>query len=392
MRISRVELKNWMNFKDASVDVAERAFLVGPNACGKSNFLDALRFLRDIANRRGGGLQKACEDRGGVSKIRCLAARRDSEVSVAVELSDGEERLWRYEVAFTEAKPRDGGGARLKREVVYKGQKKILHRPNDDDDRDPPLLSQTHLEQINLNREFREIAEFFETINYLHLVPQIIRHQESVADKTGRLHEYGLSFLERVRKTEKSTREVFLKKIARALSVALPQFAGLKFVESSGNPHLVSGYKHWRRGASPQDERQFSDGTLRLIGLLWSLLDGRGPLLLEEPELSLHVGIVRQFADLMHGVRKNDDARQVLVTTHDSELLARGVGAEEILVLRPDPKGEGTKIERATSLKGVAALLEAGMPPGRAIMPHTDPENISQLALFSDLKTYDKSA
>jgi predicted ATPase len=381
MRISRVELKNWMNFKDASVDVAERAFLVGPNACGKSNFLDALRFLRDLANRRGGGLQKACEDRGGVSKIRCLSARRDSEVSVAVELSDGGEKLWRYEVAFNKTR---SGDAQIVRERVFKGNAKILSRPNDEDREDPPLLSQTHLEQINLNKDFRDIVEFFESIDYLHLIPQIVRHRESVADKTGRLQEYGLNFLERLRKTDREQRKKFLKRIETALSFALPQFSNLKFVESSGEPHLIIGYRNWRSSPSDQDERQFSDGTLRLIGLLWSLLDGRGPLLLEEPELSLHVGIVRQFAELMHGVRESDEARQVLVTTHDSELLAKGVGAEEVLVLRPDPKGEGTKIERATSLVGVAPLLEAGMPPGRAIMPHTELENISQLALFSE--------
>ena len=37
--------------------LGRRMFLVGTNASGKSNFLDALRFLRDIAKTEGGGLQ-----------------------------------------------------------------------------------------------------------------------------------------------------------------------------------------------------------------------------------------------------------------------------------------------------------------------------------------------
>ena len=58
MIISHIFLKNWRNFRTVEVDLAERTFLVGPNAAGKSNFLDALRFLRDLA-KPGGGLQKA---------------------------------------------------------------------------------------------------------------------------------------------------------------------------------------------------------------------------------------------------------------------------------------------------------------------------------------------
>ncbi|MDD9852741.1 MAG: AAA family ATPase, partial [Deltaproteobacteria bacterium] len=67
MMISRVKLKNWRNFREVDVPLRERQFIVGPNASGKSNLLDAFRFLRDIAKGTGGGLQKAIEDRGGVS-------------------------------------------------------------------------------------------------------------------------------------------------------------------------------------------------------------------------------------------------------------------------------------------------------------------------------------
>lgn len=56
MIISRVVLKNWRNFRHVDVSLRPRAFLVGPNAAGKSNFLDVFRFLRDIV-RDGRGLQ-----------------------------------------------------------------------------------------------------------------------------------------------------------------------------------------------------------------------------------------------------------------------------------------------------------------------------------------------
>ncbi|MBF2753804.1 MAG: AAA family ATPase, partial [Gammaproteobacteria bacterium AqS3] len=54
MYISRVQLKNWRNFVEVDVPLCPRQFLVGPNASGKSNFLDVFRFLHDIANPDGG--------------------------------------------------------------------------------------------------------------------------------------------------------------------------------------------------------------------------------------------------------------------------------------------------------------------------------------------------
>jgi hypothetical protein len=75
MIIAKLSLRNWRNFRQADVRLADRVFVVGPNASGKSNFLDAIRFLRDIA-KTGGGLQPAIGTRGGLSKMRCLAARK----------------------------------------------------------------------------------------------------------------------------------------------------------------------------------------------------------------------------------------------------------------------------------------------------------------------------
>ncbi len=75
LRFRNVGLRNWKNFAQTDVAIQNRAFLVGPNASGKSNFLDVFRFLRDLASP-GGGFQEAIRRRGGVSAIRCLAARR----------------------------------------------------------------------------------------------------------------------------------------------------------------------------------------------------------------------------------------------------------------------------------------------------------------------------
>jgi predicted ATPase len=65
---------------------------------------------------------------------------------------------------------------------------------------------------------------------------------------------------------------------------------------------------------------QFSDGTLRLMGLLWAVLDGRGPLLLEEPELSLHPEVIRFIPQMFARIQRRT-GRQIILSTHSADLL-----------------------------------------------------------------------
>jgi hypothetical protein len=81
--------------------------------------------------------------------------------------------------------------------------------------------------------------------------------------------------------------------------------------------------------------------TLRLLGLLWVVLDGVGPLLLEEPELSLHPEVVR-FIPQMFARMQRRSGRQVMVSTHSTDLLRdEGIGLDEVLLLLPARSARG---------------------------------------------------
>lgn len=58
MHFTYVELRNWRNFSTAEAALPLRVFLVGPNASGKSNLLDAFRFLRDLVSVGGGSKKR----------------------------------------------------------------------------------------------------------------------------------------------------------------------------------------------------------------------------------------------------------------------------------------------------------------------------------------------
>jgi len=381
MIISGLKLKNWRNFRSADVHFEQRVFLTGPNASGKSNLLDVFRFLRDIA-KPGGGLQSAIKDRGGLSKVRCLAARKEPDIEIEVELSeDGTSPTWRYGIGIKQ-QPRGYRQPFLQFERIWSGDTLICDRPDKDDKADEERLTQTHLEQISSNAEFREIAKFFESIRYLHLVPQLLRHPEAFQGPNVPDDPYGRNFLEMVVKTPEKTRRSRLRRIEDALRAAVPQMRNLIDTrDESGIPHLEATYEHWRPNAGKQREDQFSDGTLRLIGLFWSLLDGESPLLLEEPELSLHSGIVSKLPELFFRLQRQRK-RQIFVSTHSSEMLSqKSIGGEEVLILSPDK--EGTVVQVASSIKEVKDLLDAGLSVADAIMPRTSPGNLDQLNMFA---------
>ncbi len=382
MQISRLVLKNWRNFRSIDVALSDRVFIVGANASGKSNFLDALRFLRDIA-KPGGGLQSSLSLRGGLSKIRCLSARKDPDVELEITLSEaGSSDSWRYAIVLTQ----QAGGLRLpivKKERAWFGDEMVLDRPDSEDKGDKLLLTQTHLEQISANSKFREIAKLLESIRYLHLVPQLLRRPEGQSSAVD--DPFGRGFLEAVARTPEKTRKARLRKIEGALRVAVPQMKDLTDTkDEAGVPHLEVLHAHWRPKAGRQREDQFSDGTLRLIGLFWSLLDGDSPLLLEEPELSLNSAIVKRLPALFSRLQKQQKGRsgQVFVTTHSWDLLSDlGIGAEEVILLTPSL--EGTKAQVSSARKEIRAMLENGLSIADAAMPLTAPPTLEQFNLFA---------
>ena len=373
--VTRLELQAWRNFsRQTEMHLGGRAFFIGPNASGKSNILDALRFLRDVARE---GLQGAVAVRGGMSEIRSLHSRRFPGVRIAVDVGSREQPArWSYQLHFRNHPQKHV--PIIEGERVCENGKTILERPDEKDREDGERLTQTHLEQVSENQKFRVLARFFESVRYLHIVPHVVR--EFRRDGDYRDDPFGSDFLERIAATNRRSRESRLKKIQEALRAAVPQFEKLELERDlTGDWHLYADYKHWRPKAARQTEATFSDGTLRLLGLLWALVEQGGPLLLEEPELSLHDALVSRLAGLMARMNRKT-GRQVLVTTHSVALLRdRGIDLREIHLL--DPGEEGTVVRSAADLDDVAALIEQGLSPGEAIMPRAAARDVHQLSL-----------
>jgi predicted ATPase len=358
------------------VKLRRRAFLIGPNASGKSNFLDAFRFLQDVA-AIGGGFQDALRQRGGVSRVRCLAARRNPHIQIRICLGDDTEpNTWEYELEFTQDNRRR---PQIVAEIVRRQGSEVIRRPDDKDDLDPERLTQTYLEQVNANQNFRSVSDFLSSIRYLHLVPQFVREPER---SVGRVNDpFGGDFLEQVASATPRTLKSRLDTIQKALQVAVPQLKEIELSrDNRGVPHLRGNFQHWRPQGAWQSEGDFSDGTLRLMGLLWAILNGAGPLLLEEPELSLHPAIVRHIPQMFQGMQRRS-GRQILTSTHSPDLLYdSGIGLDEVLLLEPGT--EGTTVRPASDHEGIRDLVAGGAPLPESVMPYAAPANAQQLSVF----------
>lgn len=295
----------------------------------------------------------------------------------------GQEPEWTYSLEIIGDPKRR---ATVKKETVTEAGKKILDRPDANDKHDPERLTQTHLEQVSANKDFRKIPEYLNSVRYLHIVPQLIREPDR---STGKKNDpYGGDFLERLASTErtqKRTWESRLRRITEALQVAVPQLKDLRLErDDRGTPHIHGLYEHWRPKAGWQGEDQFSNGTLRLLGLLWSILEGSGPILLEEPELSLHPEIIRHIPQMFARLTRKK-GRQVIVSTHSPELLHdKGIAPDEVLLL--EPTDNGTEVRVARDDREVIALLEGGGATlADIVLPKTSPRRTETLALFPDL-------
>lgn len=108
-RITRVWAKNFRSIRELDLELGPLTVLVGPNASGKSNVMDVLRFISDALRS---GLDDAIEDRGGIRSIRRRSQGRVGDIELGIE-AELEDVYLEYAFVFN---IRQGGGHRVKRE------------------------------------------------------------------------------------------------------------------------------------------------------------------------------------------------------------------------------------------------------------------------------------
>ncbi len=88
----------------------------------------------------------------------------------------------------------------------------------------PERLTHTYLEQVSVNREYRDLVGFLRSARYLHLVPQLVREPDRSVGPTA--DPYGGDFLKQIARTPKRTADSRLRRIEHsAVAVLTPPWS-----------------------------------------------------------------------------------------------------------------------------------------------------------------------
>src|SRR4051794_25392519 len=80
--ITRVALENYKSIARCDVSTGALTFLVGANGSGKSNFLDAFRFVADALRT---ALDHAIRERGGIKEVRLRSSGHPTHFGIRLE-------------------------------------------------------------------------------------------------------------------------------------------------------------------------------------------------------------------------------------------------------------------------------------------------------------------
>ncbi|MYC75203.1 AAA family ATPase [Candidatus Poribacteria bacterium] len=339
--ITRVVLRNYKSIAACDVRLQPLTFLVGANGAGKSNFLDALRFVADALNA---SLDHALRNRGGIHDVRRRSGGHPNHFSIRLDfvLPEGAAGYYAFRI---NVHPR--GAYKVQNEVcmVQSGEvfapETTYFRVNGGTVTSTsvdvaPAAASDRLYLVNASGlpEFRPVYEVLSHMGFYRLNPDKIRNLQvpEAGDMLTRDGSNLTSVLSGLSPTAKQRVEKYLAKI-------VPGIRGVRVKELGHRETLefrqdMAGAKYpWRFLAN-----NMSDGTLRGLGILVALFQGnhnaqqRITLVgIEEPEITLHPAAISVLLD---GFRDAADKTQIVITSHSPYLLDdKGLNTKSILAV-----------------------------------------------------------
>lgn len=336
--IKRVRIKNFKSIESCDVELGPLTVLVGLNAAGKSNFLDALRFVVDAFQN---GLQAAVTHRSGVDRLWREGAT-DQPLSIELELNlqrysrdpDSEPATYGFQLGLADTDERypikvlqewfciegaTGDRIRHSTEGPAAPENGMAAFPAGGSDLFVRSLGTQGLEFIRLITTLMGISHYA-------LDPDVMREVKPSEDGA-RLGPRG-EFLGDVLSRIASDWPVSKKRIDAYLASVVPGAVGIEHLDLGGKYSSVQ-----LRMRDPETDEQavflpesISDGTLRASGVLAALFQPASlvgyvtAVCIDEPELGLHPSAA---GALFYALVEAAQHVQVIVATQSGDLLHR---------------------------------------------------------------------
>jgi predicted ATPase len=347
--LQRVVLRNYKSIGACDVELGALTFLVGANGSGKSNFLDALHFVRDALT---GTLDNALQERGGLVEVRRRSSGHPTNFGIRLELRLPDARVARYSFTVGALAER---GYEVQREECVIGRKGTgpyfrldKGRVIETSESTTPNVTGDRLALVSMSglTSFRPVYDALTSMGFYNLNPRVMRDPQKPQDgrtlkSLGENISSVIGHLERTAPERLSIIEDYLRTVVPAVNgIERKQIGPVETLEFRQE---MSGAKYpWRFPA-----QNMSDGTMRALGVLTALFQSNTefpPLLvaIEEPETALHPAA---SSALREALEQASTHTQVLVTSHSPDLLNdHSITADHLLSVVSE-QGE-TKIAR----------------------------------------------
>jgi predicted ATPase len=385
--IRKLRLKNFLSYKDISIEFNDFNVILGPNASGKTNLVKALIVLRDLIN---GGHQSLEDFDGFMEGVFNKTSNENESLMIEVvidnkmtiELKNGteikkiktEEHHYKVELAFGKGIVYESYWIKL---MDHKKPFKVLER-NESEAKYTHEYDETFSKTLAISVDsklfniikYQTIAgkafsgflpiirqaycDFFLTyaLSSGHLImPYFSRNQKILATNgqnlSGVLQYY------------KDHNPIVVDSINDILKRNIPNF---EYVETK--PLGVS--KNFYFNVREKDGKDYilnelSEGTDLFIGLITAMVTSqfleipekfKGIMIIEEPEKNLHPQLMEEIVTVAKSLT---DKFQVIITTHSTDLVSH-LEVEDLILL--DKKKDGTRLKRIQRGKELDLYLE----------------------------------
>ena len=393
MKLTHIAITNWRNFAHIEFDLSSRLFVIGPNSSGKTNLLAALRFLSDVARL---GLAAASENwggperyfRSGTEKVSFGVALESAEnlltctLSLRHDFSDASSRVEEEVVYYREPQfpmysfaPMRGRGIDIDSQSFAVEPKAIVTTDEQArakngiyfalPDDDTCFAHEGYV--VQSRQEWRErVRQMFAGIRYIHPNPKKMLERADRYDP-----DHGTGFFQHAGRFSDQQLDAVVDRIRPIMASVVPEIPNLSYQRMGLGTELVFYSDTPVRGATGvYSHEQFSEGTLRLLGLLFDLATlprDTSVVLIEEPETFLQASVVRSLPSLLAEVAVDRDV-QMVISTHSPELIdSELVLPSQVLMLRSE-NGETTgQLLSESNDPRIKAVVSAGLPKSEGI-------------------------
>ncbi|MBT9160668.1 MAG: ATP/GTP phosphatase [Dehalococcoidia bacterium] len=351
--IGKIRITNYKSLRNVDIELGKFNVLVGPNASGKSNFLDSLAFLSETAQNP---ITAAFSPRGGFKRVVFGGDKGGIEFCLEIAL---DEELYSYTICVGESEGIEAEQLKVGDKVVIArgigDRVRIMSRDGTSAESEI-LYNYSTVYDYGRRRGYPHIPYFQEYLSSWRLYQTITSGMRKTlpTQKSFALEESGGNLAQVLLSLHNERPRVF-RRVEEILRQGIPKIEELLTPLTEDGQTFVALREEGF--ADKFDYYQISDGTLNLLFYITAIAFPETKLLcFEEPENFVHARLQQLLVEIL-----KNSGKQIVVSTHSLSLLDC-VEPEDVIVV--EKEGNETKVRRVENgadLKKRLQDLELGL-------------------------------